>query len=138
VCWPFQKDELQQTLQISEEALLNLEGLPRPIIAEIIKDVALAKNVRVNDQFIRVVAKQARGKPGLAASLSLATIESSGEALISGELLLRDLGPFLRRVTGTEGIHLLSAFACGGKIGLPVASVAKQIGKSIVEVSVDA
>src|SRR5438128_2648376 len=103
VCWPFEKDELQQTLQISEEALLSLEGLPRPIIAEIIKDVALAKNVSVSDQFIKVVAKQARGKPGLAASLSLATIESSGEDLISGELLLQDLAPFLRRVVGEQG-----------------------------------
>ena len=138
VCWPFEKDELQQTLQITEESVLSLEGLPRPVIAEIIKNVTTTQHVSVSDQFIRVVAKQARGKPGLAASLSLATIESSGEALLSGELLLRDLGPFLRRVTGTEGIHLLSAFACGGKIGLPVASVAKQIGKSIVEVSVDA
>ncbi len=138
VCWPFEKDELQQTLQISDETVLSLEGLPRPVIAEIIRDVTTAKNVMVSDQFIRVVAKQARGKPGLAASLSLATIESSGEALLSGELLLQDLGPFLRRVVGGEGIHLLAAFACGGKMGLPIATVAKQFGKSIVEVSIAA
>ncbi len=72
VCWPFEKGELQQTLQLPEESILNLEGLSRPVIAEIIKDVTTAQNVRVSDQFIRVVAKQARGKPGLAASLSLA------------------------------------------------------------------
>lgn len=138
VCWPFEKDELQQTLQVTEESVLTLEGLPRSVIAEIIKDVTTAQHVRVSDEFIRVVAKQARGKPGLAASLSLATIESSGEALLSGELLLHDLGPLLRRVAGTEGVHLLAAFACGGKIGLAVASVAKHLGKSIVEISVDA
>ena len=138
VCWPFEKDELQQTLQVAEESVLNLEGLPRPVIAEIIRDVTTAKNVRVSDQFIRVVAKQARGKPGLAASLSLATIASTGEALLSGELLLQDLSPFLRRVAGAEGVHLLAAFACGGKIGLALASVAKHLGKSVVEISVDA
>src|SRR5205823_13885079 len=123
-CWPFEKTELQQVLRLDNAQTLELAGLPRKVIAEIICEIAERKHVRPNDQFIRVVAKQARGKPGLAASLTLATIESSGEALLSGELLLRDLGPFLRRVTGTEGIHLLSAFACGGKIGLAVASVA--------------
>jgi len=138
VCWPFEKDELQQALQVTEESVLNLEGLPRRVIAEIIKDVTTAQQVKVSDQFIRVVAKQARGKPGLAASLSLATIESSGDALLSGELLLHDLSPFLRRVAGTEGVHLLGAFACGGKIGLPVANVAKYLGKSVVDISVQA
>jgi len=138
VGWPFEKEELQQTLQVSEESILNLEGLRRPVIAEIIKDVAKAQNVSVSDQFVRVVAKQARGKPGLAVSLSLATIASSGEALLSGELLLQDLSPFLRRVVGPEGVHVLAAFACGGKLGLPVTSVARHLGMPVLEVSVRA
>lgn len=136
VCWPFETEEVQQTLQVREVSVLHLEGLPRPVIVEIIKDVTTAQNVRVNDEFVRVVAKQARGKPGLAASLSLATIGSSGEALLSGELLLKDLSPFVRRVVGDEAVHLLAAFACGGTIGSPVAAVAKQLGKSVLDVAV--
>ncbi len=48
------------------------------------------------------------------------------------------MAPFLRRVVGEQGVHLLSAFACGGPIGLPVATVAGHLGKSIIDVSVDA
>jgi hypothetical protein len=134
VCWPFEKIEMQQILQLADGDTLELQGLPRKIIAEVIREIAEKRNVSVNDQFIRVVAKQARGKPGLAASLTLATIESSGEALFSGELLLKDLEGFLRRHIGEESIDVLAAFACGGETGIATAEVAKHIGKPIIEI----
>ena len=83
VCWPFEKTELQQILRLQNDQTVELGGLPRKIIAEIIGEIAEIKQVRPNDQFIRVVAKQAGGRPGLAASLTLATIESSGESPVS-------------------------------------------------------
>jgi hypothetical protein len=109
VCWPFEAAELQQVLRLSKLQNIELAGLPRKIIAEIITDIAASKHVKPNDQFIRVVAKQARGKPGLAASLTLATIERSGEELFSGELLLKDLEGFLRRHAGDESVEVLAA-----------------------------
>jgi hypothetical protein len=136
VCWPFEKAELQQALQITDEQTMELSGLPRKIIAEVIGEIAQKKHVKLSDDFIRVVAKQARGKPGLAASLTLATLESSGEALVSGELLLKDLEGFLRRHGGEECIDVLAAFACGGSAGISTESVAKNLGKPITEVMV--
>ncbi|MEP6670565.1 MAG: hypothetical protein ABJF10_15500 [Chthoniobacter sp.] len=138
VCWPFDKTMLKQVLQVNDAATLDLEGLPRKTIAEIIYAIAASKRVTVNDQFVRVVAKQARGMPGLAASLSLATIDATGEALISGELLLKDLTPFLLRVAGPHAVQLLGAFACGGTKGVAFSVVAQHLGKEIVQVMVDA
>ncbi len=134
VCWPFEKAELQQVLRFQNEQTLELAGLPRKIIAEIINEIAERKQVKPNDQFIRVVAKQARGKPGLAASLTLATIENSGEALFSGELLLKDLEGFLRRHAGDEAVDVLAAFACGGRTGITTENVARNLNKPITEV----
>jgi hypothetical protein len=133
-CWPFEAAELQQVLRLSKLQIIELTGLPRKTIAEIITDIATSKHVRPNDQFIRLVAKQARGKPGLAASLTLATIESSGEELFSGELLLKDLEGFLRRHAGDDSVEVLAAFACGGRTGIKTDVVAAKLGKPITEI----
>jgi hypothetical protein len=133
-CWPFEAPELQQVLRLPNAQTIELGGLPRKIIAEIITEIAASKHVKPNDQFIRVVAKQARGKPGLAASLTLATIESSREALFSGELLLKDLEGFLRRHAGNESVEVLAAFACGGRTGIRNDAVATKLGKPITEI----
>ena len=134
-CWPFETPELQQALRLRNAQTIELGGLPRKIIAEIITDIAASKHVKPNDQFIRVVAKQAGGKPGLAASLTLATIESSGEALLSGELLLKDLEGFLRRHAGADSVEVLAAFACGGRAGVRTDVVATKLGKPITEIA---
>ena len=88
----------------------------------------------MNDQFIRVVVQQSRGMPGLAASLSMATIAAGGEALISGKILLQDLAQFLTGVAGPDTVRLLSAFACGGKNGISFQAVAEHLGKEILQV----
>ena len=136
ICWPFEKTELQQVLRIGDEQTMELPGLPRKVIAEVIGEIAEKKHVKLSDDFIRVVAKQARGKPGLAASLTLATLESSGEALVSGQLLLKDLEGFLHRHGGEECTDVLAAFACGGNAGISTESVAKNLGKPITEIMV--
>lgn len=136
--WPFDKPALQQALQVNDSAMRELEGLPRKIIAEIIKDIAAVKGITVSDDFIRVVAKQARGMPGLASSLTMATLKETGEALVSGELLLKDLTPLLLEVAGPQMVLLLGAFACGGSKGLSIEAVARILGKEMTEVIVSA
>lgn len=136
VCWPFEKDELARLLRLPAAATLELEGLSRPIIAGIITEIATSRNLRVNDQFVRVVAKQARGKPGLATSLSLAAFAAPGESLVSGELLLIDLGPVLVKIAGDQASHVLAAFACGGNKGVSVESVARELDKPTTEITV--
>jgi len=133
-CWPFDKREVEPALSVNGPATKELEALPRKAIAEIIREIAKSRTVTVSDSFIRIVAEQARGMPGLAASLSLATIAAGGEALVSGDLLLKDLTPFLLRVVGSQSIQILGAFACGGKKGVSVEVVARHLGKEILSV----
>jgi len=109
VCWPFEKDDIQLTLQIRPDNVLELEELPRKEIAAIVKEVAAIRKMLPNDAFIRIAVQQARGRPGLAVSLTLATIESLGEGLLSGDILLRDLGSFMQRYVSSDARILLAA-----------------------------
>ena len=131
VCWPFEKEDLQQKFQILPDSTLELECLPRKEIAEIINEVAASRKKIPNDAFIRIAAKQALGRPGLAVSLTLATIESSGDALVSGNLLLRDLGGFMQRYVSDDASVLLAAFACGGAKEISITEVANVLKKDI-------
>jgi hypothetical protein len=131
VCWPFEKEDLQQAFPISSGNILELEELPRKEIAAIIKDVAAIHKMVPNNAFIRIAAKQARGRPGFAVSLTLATIQSSGAGLLSGDILLRDLGVFMQRYVSDDARILLAAFACGGENGIGIVEVAKSLNKDI-------
>ena len=68
-CWPFDRVNVQQILGAKESAAKELEALPRKVTALIIREIAKSRGLTVNDPFIRIVAEQARGMPGLAASL---------------------------------------------------------------------
>jgi hypothetical protein len=74
VCWPFEKEDMQQVLRVIPSNLFELEELPRKDIAAIIREVAAIRKMTPNDAFIRIASRQARGRPGLAVSLTLATI----------------------------------------------------------------
>ena len=131
VCWPFEKEDMQQVLRVSPGNLFELEELPRKDIVAIIREVAAVRKMTPNDAFIRIASQQARGRPGLAVSLTLATIEASGEGLLSGDILLRDLGGFMQRYVSDDARELLAAFACGGAKGIGVVEVAKALNKDI-------
>lgn len=131
VCWPFEKNEMRQTLHIGPDKILDLERLSRPTIAEIIQEVAALCKVTVNDAFLRVVIRQARGLPGLAVALTTAAIESSGQDLVSGSILLNQLGVFMQQHVARDASTLLAAFACGGARGIGVVQVGKALGKDI-------
>jgi len=131
VCWPFEKSEMQQALQIAPDKMLELERLPRTTIVEIIQEVAALRKLIVPDEFLRLLAKQARGLPGLAVSLTITAIDSSSKELVSGKILLDQLGVFMQHHVGRDASVLLAAFACGGARGIGVTQVAKSLGKDI-------
>jgi len=133
VCWPFEKEEMQQTLQLTPDKILELERLTRPLIVEIIQEVASLRHLRVSDDFLRVATKQARGLPGLAVSLTTTAIDSSGQDFFSGKILLNQLGVFMQQHVGRDASVILAAFACGGARGIGVTQVARALGKNIAE-----
>ncbi|MGB0154572.1 MAG: hypothetical protein ACPGFB_11125 [Verrucomicrobiales bacterium] len=123
VCWPFDREVVSTHLQHRNCVEIELGKLPRPIIAEIIKEIAAARGIRVSDDFIRVAASQSRGMPGLAASITTSTLDSNPAMLVSGELLLKDLAPVLINAAGNDALEILAAFAVAGEAGIDYSSV---------------
>lgn len=123
VCWPFDRESVSAHLQHRNSVEIKLGKLPRPVIAEIIKEIAEARGIRVSNDFIRIAASQSRGMPGLAASITTSTLDSNPAMLVSGELLLKDLAPVLINAAGNDAIEILAAFAVAGDSGIDYSSV---------------
>lgn len=123
VCWPFDRESVSTHLQHRKSVEIELGKLPRPVIAEIIKEIAAARGIRVSNDFIRIAASQSRGMPGLAASITTSTLDSDPAMLVSGELLLKDLAPVLINAAGNDAIEILAAFAVAGDAGIDYSSV---------------
>jgi len=127
ICWPFDAEAVASHLQHRGNVEIRLGKLPRPIIAEIIKEIAAARGIRVSDDFIRIAAPQSRGMPGLAASITRSTLDTDPAMLLSGELLLKDLAPVLVDAAGDDAIEILAAFAVSGDAGIDYASVGSAL-----------
>lgn len=127
VCWPFDRMPIQQAMELSDTSTLEIAALSRKLIAEIITEIAITNKMSVSDDFIRVIAKQAQGMPGLAASLTIAALKAPPRDLVSGELLLNNLAPLLVEMVGDDAIPILGAFACGGPKGVSIPEVAKAL-----------
>ncbi len=134
VCWPFDREAVSAHLQHRNSVEVELGKLPRPVIAEIIKEIAAARGMRVSDDFIRIAASQSRGMPGLAASITTSTLDSNPAMLVSGELLLQDLAPVLINAAGNDAIEILAAFAVSGDAGIGYASVGSALEIRTVEI----
>lgn len=127
VCWPFDREAVSAHLRHRNSIEIELGKLPRPVIAEIIKEIAATRGIRVSDDFIRIAASQSRGMPGLAASITTSTLDSNPAMLVSGELLLKDLAPVLINAAGDDAIEILAAFAVAGDAGIDYGSVGSAL-----------
>ena len=133
-CWPFEKDDLQGIVcPQGSDKLVELQPMPRALVAEIVREALKSRGIVGQDWFIGMVVGQARGNPGLATSLALTTIEHGARSLVSGEHLLQDLLPSLKNWGGPGAITLLGCFSLGGKEGVPIQKVAEALGMPIVE-----
>lgn len=133
-CWPFDRSRVQRALGLGGASCLLLEGLPQPEIVRIVKRISQQQSLELHRFALRSIAQQANGMPGLAVSLTSAAISSSGEGLVSGDLLLGDIGPFLERAADPRAVDLLAAFACGGDGGLSLKSVADNLDIPVIDV----
>lgn len=136
VCWPFEWEELAVLLSLSGEQCFELSLLEQDHIIEIIKLVASQYERVVNDAFLKVVISQARGKVGLAVSLTHQTIIDDAPAeLDSGALLLRNVEAVVNKWIGRSSLHVIAAYSVGGVEGMPTAVVARALGMPIPDVT---
>ena len=131
--WPGGAVAVRNALQIPSSEVLTLELIDADTMIEIIKSVGIGGP----DNLLRMIRQQAAGRPGLAATLAHLCQEGDVRRVVSGDELVDQLVPQLDRLIGFSTQQLLAPFALGGNAGAPADTVAKVLGKSLIEISND-
>ena len=131
--WPGGAVAVQNALQIPRSQVLDLELIDADTMIEIIKSAGIPGP----DELLRMIRRQAAGRPGLAATLAHLCLAGDVRRVVSGDELVDQLVPQLDRMIGFSTQRLLAPFALGGNAGAPVDTVARVLGKSLIELSND-
>lgn len=125
--WPSHGEEAAVRLGVGDDLILRLLGLPRDLLAEIVRDAG----VFGPPVLIGEILDQAQGRPGLAVALARACVRDGTADLATGESLLRSLRDALTGDVGEGSVALLGAIALGGSRGMELPSVAQTLGMSL-------
>ena len=131
VCWPFETDGLVREMGLTRSDVLELDPLPRRLIAELIQSVIRDAGYQAPNAIVREITSQAGGRPGLAVELALRSLRQDLGEVMRGDALAAMITDFYRKVAGPEASQLLAAFAVGGNAGMEMLSAANILGISI-------
>jgi hypothetical protein len=131
IAWPSKVEELKIKLGIDAGSTRELRLLTRDEIVTVIKNTGLLGP----DQYIREIANQAEGKPGLAVLLTSLCLRGDGTKFWNGDLLSAYVLNSVEKATGKRVKEILAAFALGGDAGMSIATVADVLRVPPVEVS---
>ncbi len=129
-CWPGKKDNVLQSMQLPASSMHDLEPLTRDQIVELIKSAGIVGPT----ELIRELVNQAEGRPGLAATLCHLCIKGDTRQIALGDALSRDIRTTFEPLLGSEATVIVAAFSLGGNIGMPMETVAIQLGLSLIQV----
>ena len=124
VTWPGDIDGVASTLAVSPDSVLDLGSLSRDEILEIVKAAGIAGPVELQ----RAIVNQSGGRPGLTATLCDVAWRGDLRPLLSGELLLREIGMVPTRVGDSDGMQVLAVMALAGDRGASLDDVANVLG----------
>lgn len=128
--WPYRLQELKAELGgISDHQVRHLEGMTRRELADLYR----AAGVDASEEILVELVRQARNKPGLAATLIRSWRSSDYRSIVTGEALMTSLAPALKRIAGDENPALLGVLALGGRSGVALDRAARFLELSIGE-----
>lgn len=130
ICWPFEAEGLRQEMAVTKSDVLELDLLPRRLVAELIAKVVHDAGYEAPNEIVREITSQAAGRPGLAVELTLRALQQELPEVLRGEALAGMITDFYRRVAGPQATQLLAAFAVGGRAGMELQVVAEVLGLS--------
>src|SRR2546425_1749069 len=111
VTWPGQADVVRAELQ--PVVTFGVELLPRDVILEVIEAVG----VNGPTEFQAALVTQARGRPGLAATLALLAVRGGIREVATGEALFNETEATVRRLLGNQSASVLGVIALSGGFG---------------------
>ena len=131
VSWPGEASTVRTSVGIGHDDECTLEQIDAGTMIEIIKSTGIFGP----DELLREIRKQARGRPGLAATLAHLCLVGDIRNVVSGESLVDQVASSLNSILGDDSLALLAPFALGGDSGARKDKVAEGLGKSIMEVA---
>ena len=129
-CWPGDTDEVRQNLHIGGDQTRDLRPLTRDEIVEVVRDTGI-KGPR---GLIRQIVDQANGRPGLAVTLTHHSLQGNVQEVVFGDQIAESVLVALRSVGRSNAKEILGILSLGGENGLAMASVAKLLDRSLIDV----
>lgn len=130
-CWPSFAPAIADSLNLNEQRIHSLELLSRDDIVSVIESAGL----RGPRRLIKEIVDQALGKPGLAVTLALLSLQGNIPDLISGAFLQRTLHNIMERLELERRAKLvLASLAVGGDGGMFLDDIVEYLGMSRAEV----
>lgn len=121
--WPGAEPAIRQAMGLSSEETRRLEDLTGDEIVSVVKAVGLLGP----DWLLQEIVNQANGQPGLAVTLAWLCRRGEVRRVVAGDALFEDRRVQLEGLVGLEVMSVLAAFAVGGRVGLPLHSVAAHL-----------
>jgi hypothetical protein len=130
-CWPGQEEAVCDALQIVKDKCHSLEELPQKQIKKVIE----SQKILGPDHLVAELIHQSQGKPGLAVTLCRLCWESGSiRDVMLGTALARDVKLSFEPLLGQAATHLLACFSIGGDAGMSLESVARLLGRNVLEI----
>lgn len=120
VSWPGRADEVRHVLPDAKR--IDVEELERDRIVEVIEAAGVADR-----DWQRLIADQADGRAGLAATLARACVAGRTREVEKGDVLLADLAGWYGRMLGAKSLHVLGVLALAGDRG----ATTEQVGDAL-------
>lgn len=122
-CWPGEKSEVTEAMNLTEPDVRQLELLTRPQIVEIIK----ATGLYGSNDLIREIVDQAEGRPGLAVTLAQLCLKGGVREVVLGDALSRSTLKLFKSRIGNRASLILAALSIGGDAGMLMKDVAAEL-----------
>ena len=131
--WLAEADTVRTVLGIGHRESCKL----KPISADLMIEIIRSAGISGPDELLRIIRKQANGKPGLAVTLVHMCLVGDIREVVRGEGLVNQIASSLEEILGNGSLILLGAFALGGNAGMKPNKVADHLGMPIHNVADD-
>ena len=127
VTWPGAKDAVFGDLGLSARHV-EIGPLSRDDIVTVIAQAGIKGPV----DFVREIVNQAMGRPGLATTLALMSLNGKAQEVVTGEALLQDTRVTYRDALGDQSADVLAVMALSGGAGVDFDTIATALKLSRV------
>ncbi len=129
-CWPGDRDNVAQILNLTDSHVRQLDLLTRDEIVQVIRSAGVGGP----NALVREIVNQAEGRPGLAVTLTQACLQGGVREVALGDVLSRSIRHFIEPLVGHEGTVVLAAISIGGDAGMTLQAVGSALALRLISI----